>query len=242
MSIGRSKNKLEQPQDNQNRYLRMKRKLQVLFLVVSLMSASVMMTGCSSKNKDKENATVSENQNSVEEEGTSNPTTTPTGEEEGNQQGEDNQTTDDNTSEQGDNDTDTSSGDGSNNQTGETPENNSSQTEANSGQNTTDPFFATEEGTKLYEVADAFTNAYLNQNDDVAKEYMAKDATYEGLDESYGSVQLLDLKLYSFDETTKEAYVSYAFVGNGEDSYTYLSMEIVSEEGAYKVSMYGLEK
>ena len=241
MSDETSKNELDQLQGNHKNHQRIKRKLQVLFLVVSLMSASVMMIGCSNKNKDNENTTVTENQDSGEEGETSDPTTTPSQDEEGNQQEQDNQT-DDNTSEQGDSETDTSSENGSSNQTDETSENDSSQTDSNSGQNTTDPFFATEEGTKLYDAADAFAKAYLNQKDDVATSYMAKDVPYEALDESYSSVELLDLKLYSYDETTKDAFVSYAFVGNGDDSYTYLSMELVSEDDAYKVSMYGLEK
>ena len=108
--------------------------------------------------------------------------------------------------------------------------------------NTTDPFFITEEGKKIYDVADAFATAFLNQQNDQAKEYMAKDATYDELEDAYDRVQLLDLRLYEYDETSKEASVSYTFVVNGDDSYTYLSMEMIFEDDTYKINMYGLEK
>ena len=225
--------------DNQKHYLRIKRKVQVLILLVSLMSGSVLMVGCSKAKNGTENTNVSEDQDATQNE--PSVTTTPSEDDDSTKE-EENQGPDENASEQGDSETDTSGENGSNTNPGENSENENQQKEENAGQNTTEPFFATEEGAKLYEVADAFTNAYLNLNDDVAKEYMAKDAPYEGLDDSYTKVELVDLKLYSYDETTKDALLSYTIIVNGEDSYTYLTMETVYEDGAYKVSMYGLEK
>ena len=225
--------------ENQKYYLRVKRKVQVLLLLVSLMSGSVLMVGCSKAKNGIENTNVSENQDETQNE--PSVTTTPSEDEDSTQE-EETQEPDENASQQGDSETDTSVENGANTNSGETSEDDNQQKEETAGQNTTEPFFATEEGAKLYEAVDAFTNAYLNLNDDVAKEYMAKDAPYEGLDEGYTTVELLDLKLYSYDERTKDALLSYTILVNGEDSYTYLTMETVYEDGAYKVSTYGLEK
>lgn len=225
--------------DNEKLYVRIKRKVQVLLLLVSLMSGSLLMIGCSKVEFGTETNNVLENQDETKPE----PSVTTTPSEEGESiQEEEMQEPEENASEQGDKETDTSKEDGSNTNSGQTSVNENQEKEETVGQNTSEPFFATEEGKKLYEVVDAFTNAYLNQDDDVAKEYVAKDEVYEGLDVGYTKFVLLDLKLYSYDETTKDALLSYTIILNGEDSYTYLTMETVYEDGAYKVSMYGLEK
>lgn len=105
-----------------------------------------------------------------------------------------------------------------------------------------DPFLLTEEGANFQQVASEFAVAYLNGQDEVAQSYVAKDVNYDSVKGEYSSVELVDLRLYSYDEESKECFASYAFIGNGEDSYTYLSMELIYDGDTYRVSMFGLEK
>lgn len=107
---------------------------------------------------------------------------------------------------------------------------------------TKDKFFDTEEGERLYQVANGFAEAYLNQNEAETIKYLAQDVTYDELADPYQSIEFVDLVLYSYDEETKEASMSYTILVNGEDSYTYLALETIYEGEDYKIVAYGLEK
>lgn len=203
-----------------------KRKLQ-LICIISALSTSVLVAGCSKKSEDKNVVTTESQASTVEpEETTPIPESSePVESENGAIQENSNKGDDDKNEPQ-------QSVPAEQTQTGETSNEVKSE----------DKFFYDGEGRKIYDVCTAYAKAYLEVNDEEAKKYFSKNAEYDSLVDPYKSIELLDLKCFNYDEKKKEASVSYQVILDGEDSYTYLTMDVVNENDEYKISFSGLEK
>ena len=103
------------------------------------------------------------------------------------------------------------------------------------------------ERTAIRELATAFYTAYFSGNTAEIRNYLS--AAFDGTPEVYDAPDTADdiviHKIKIPDETedmADERSVSVEFTVPGEDSYTYLSIQMVKESGEWKISFYGLEK
>lgn len=103
------------------------------------------------------------------------------------------------------------------------------------------------ERTAIRELATAFYTAYFSSNTEEIRNYLS--AAFDGTPEVYDAPDTADdiviHKIKIPDETedmADERSVSVEFTVPGEDSYTYLSIQMVKESGEWKISFYGLEK
>ena len=103
------------------------------------------------------------------------------------------------------------------------------------------------ERTAIRELATAFYTAYFSGNTEEIRNYLS--AAFDGTPEVYDAPDTADdIVIHEIkipDETedmADERSVSVEFTVPGEDSYTYLSIQMVKESGEWKISFYGLEK
>lgn len=96
---------------------------------------------------------------------------------------------------------------------------------------------------ELTAFAHSFANVYLSGDETAVESYLVK-AYDRGIDLYSGTAQVEDLSLtYGGDVADgSTANVSVTLLPEDGDSYEYLSVELVMEEGSWKVSFYGLEK
>ena len=103
----------------------------------------------------------------------------------------------------------------------------------------------------LEELMKEFYTAYFNGDEEGIRQYLSAD--FSGTPEVYdapetaGELEIREIKSFvdgteSEDNSFEEYSQSVEFVAPGEDSFTYLSVEFVKENGEWKVSSYGLEK
>ena len=88
-----------------------------------------------------------------------------------------------------------------------------------------------------------FTRAYFYGTAEDVQPYLSAD--FQGPVEAYqgGEPSAIETRLLFPQEDDPSRYVaSIQFVAGDEDSYTYLSLELVNTEEGWKVSFYGLEK
>lgn len=104
-----------------------------------------------------------------------------------------------------------------------------------------------EEQATIRDLATDFYTAYFSGDAEGIKNYLS--SAFDGTPEVYdapdtaGAIAIHEMKIH--DETkamTGGRSVSVEFTVPGEDSYTYLSIELVKENDEWKVSAYGLEK
>lgn len=103
------------------------------------------------------------------------------------------------------------------------------------------------ERTAIRELATAFYTAYFSGNTEEIRNYLS--AAFDGTPDVYDALDTADdiviHKIKIPDKTedmADERSVSVEFTVPGEDSYTYLSIQMVKESGEWKISFYGLEK
>ena len=103
------------------------------------------------------------------------------------------------------------------------------------------------ERTAIRELATAFYTAYFSGNTEESRNNLS--AAFDGTPEVYDAPDTADdIVIHEIkipDETedmADERSVSVEFTVPGEDSYTYLSIQMVKESGEWKISFYGLEK
>lgn len=103
------------------------------------------------------------------------------------------------------------------------------------------------ERTAIRELTTAFYTAYFSGNTEEIRNYLS--TAFDGTPEVYDAPDTADdiviHKIKIPDETedmADERSVSVEFTVPGEDSYTYLSIQMVKESGEWKISFYGLEK
>lgn len=89
----------------------------------------------------------------------------------------------------------------------------------------------------------SFANVYLSGDETAVESYLVKAYDW-GIDLYSGTAQVEGLSLtYGGDVADgSTANASVTLLPKGGDSYEYLSIELVMEEGSWKVSFYGLEK
>ena len=103
----------------------------------------------------------------------------------------------------------------------------------------------------LEELMKEFYTAYFNGDEEGIRQYLSAD--FSGTPEVYdapetaGDIEIREIKSFvdmteSEDNSFEQYSQSVEFVAPGEDSFTYLSVEFVKENGEWKVSSYGLEK
>ena len=88
-----------------------------------------------------------------------------------------------------------------------------------------------------------FTRAYFYGTAEDVQPYLAAD--FQGPVDAYqgGEPSGIETRLLFPQENDPSRYVaSIQFVAGDEDSYTYLSMDLVKTEDGWKVAFYGLEK
>ncbi len=103
----------------------------------------------------------------------------------------------------------------------------------------------------LEELMKEFYTDYFNGDEEGIRQYLSVD--FSGTPEVYdapetaGELEIREIKsLVDMTESEDNSFEQYSqsveFVAPGEDSFTYLSVEFVKENGEWKVSSYGLEK
>ena len=103
----------------------------------------------------------------------------------------------------------------------------------------------------LEELMKEFYTDYFNGDEEGIRQYLSVD--FSGTPEVYdapetaGELEIREIKSFvdmteSEDNSFEQYSQSVEFVAPGEDSFTYLSVEFVKENGEWKVSSYGLEK
>ena len=88
-----------------------------------------------------------------------------------------------------------------------------------------------------------FTRAYFYGTAEDLRPYLSAD--FQGPVDAYqgGEPSAIETRLLFPQENDPNRYVaSIQFVAGEEDSYTYLSLELVNTEEGWKVAFYGLEK
>ena len=103
------------------------------------------------------------------------------------------------------------------------------------------------ERTAIRELATAFYTAYFSGNTAEIRNYLS--AAFDGTPEVYDTPDTADdIVIHEIkipgktEDMADERSVSVEFTVPGEDSYTYLSIQMVKESGEWKISFYGLEK
>ena len=107
------------------------------------------------------------------------------------------------------------------------------------------------EAAALEEVMMEFYTAYFNGDEEGIRQYLSAD--FSGTPEVYdapetaGDIEIREIKSFvdmteSEDNSFEQYSQSVEFVAPGEDSFTYLSVDFVKENGEWKVLSYGLEK
>lgn len=99
----------------------------------------------------------------------------------------------------------------------------------------------------LREVMTAFYTAYFDGDTETISQYLAD--SFSGTPEVYDApetaedVEIREIRgLDAVPEDASECGLSLVFVEPGDDSYTYLAVDFVKENGSWKVNFYGLEK
>ena len=88
-----------------------------------------------------------------------------------------------------------------------------------------------------------FTRAYFYGTVEDVQPYLSAD--FQGPVDAYqgGEPSAIETRLLSPQENDPSRYVaSIQFVAGDEDSYTYLSIDLVNTDAGWKVAFYGLEK
>ena len=88
-----------------------------------------------------------------------------------------------------------------------------------------------------------FTRAYFYGTAEDVQPYLSAD--FQGPVEAYqgGEPSAIETRLFFPQEDDPSRYVaSIQFVAGDEDSYTYLSIDLVNTDAGWKVAFYGLEK
>lgn len=101
------------------------------------------------------------------------------------------------------------------------------------------------ESVSLQIAAQKFARAYFRADDREMGEYLADLDTVESYSDEdvYDDVDYMVLKWNPKDVLAdKPVYVQYEYRLSGEDSVTYLFMEMIYVDGEWKVASYGLEK
>ena len=103
------------------------------------------------------------------------------------------------------------------------------------------------ERTAIRELTTAFYTAYFSGNTEEIRNYLS--TAFDGTPEVYDTpdtaddIVIQEIKIPGkTEDMADERSVSVEFTVPGEDSYTYLSIEMVKESGEWKISFYGLEK
>lgn len=98
------------------------------------------------------------------------------------------------------------------------------------------------------DVAEAFTAAFFAADEETLRQYLADDYEYPVELYSYPAEMAQNITFRGFDtieaaDNGQTAFVSVQFVNTPEsdDSYQYLSIELVKQKDGWKVQFYGIE-
>lgn len=106
-------------------------------------------------------------------------------------------------------------------------------------------FNSSEEGQAFQLAAYNFAKAFFSKNTEVLKSYLLnpdKDFHECDLNYDFEDIKHLRLKFDPDDVKDGSASAQYEFIPNGEDSYTYLQLNMKKVNNAWKIEFYGLEK
>ena len=102
---------------------------------------------------------------------------------------------------------------------------------------------------EIEDIVNAVADAYFTADTDMIQQYLVNP--YEWTMDVYNNsdradeISIIEIKGIPDNlagNIGDECVVSLEFINPGEDSYTYLTMELIKEEGSWKVKYYGLEK
>lgn len=104
-------------------------------------------------------------------------------------------------------------------------------------------FLNSPEGVKFQIAAQKFARAFFSADEEGMKEYLIDSNTAEPYEDVFDDLEYLILKWSPSDiKSERIITASYEFKLAGEDSASYLSLEMEKVDNNWKVSFYGLEK